>query len=73
MNMSNSNLLFFPPDLSFLQSSPPQLMATSVLPVAQVKNLEFFLDSSLPLTNPTSDPSANSVSSIFRTFPESNP
>lgn len=51
----------------------PQLMATSILPVTQVKNLELVLDSSLLLQNPTSNPSANSVSSIFRTCPESNP
>lgn len=73
MNMPSSNVLFLPLNLFFPQSSPSQLMATSILPVAQVKNLEFFLDSSLPLINPTSNPSANSVSSIFRTSPESSP
>ena len=65
-NMSSSNLLFFPQTVSFPQHSPPQLMATSILPVAQVKNLEF--------TNPISNLSAApTISSVFRTSPASTP
>ena len=64
-NMHSSNLLFFPQTVSFPQRSPPQLMATSILPVAQVKNLEF--------TNPTSNLSADPISSVFRTSPASTP
>ena len=41
-NMSNSNLFFFP------TACPVSIMATSVLPVAQVKNLEVIFEIFLP-------------------------
>lgn len=52
----------------------PFLPTVVFLPVARVKNLKFFfLDFSLPLPKPTSNPSANSVSSVFRKYPELDP
>ena len=56
-NMSNSNLFFFH------KACPVSIMATSVLPVAQVKNLEF--------TNPISNLSADPGISVLRTPPAS--
>lgn len=48
---------------------PLQSIATPFLPITQAKNLEVILNTSLPLSNPTSSPSTHPSGSTFRISP----